>query len=54
MNPNAKSMRSKSIIFPPHIVPIQLNILTPVGIAINMVRMEKAEVATTPIPVVNM
>ena len=35
-------------------VPIQLKIFTPVGIEISMVIMEKAEVATMPIPVVNM
>ena len=52
--PRAKSMGVSKRMRPPHMVPIQLKILTPVGMAISMVRMEKAEVATTPIPVVYM
>ena len=53
INPSAKSIGVSKRILPPHMVPIQLKILTPVGIAMSMVRIEKAEVATTPIPVVN-
>ena len=53
INPRAKSIGVSKRILPPHMVPIQLKILTPVGMAINMVKIEKAEVATTPIPVVN-
>ena len=53
IKPKAKSMGVLKMILPPHIVPIQLKIFTPVGMAINMVSMEKAEVATIPIPVVN-
>ena len=54
INPRAKSIGVSKRILPPHIVPIQLKILTPVGIAISIVKIENAEVATTPIPVVNM
>ena len=54
INPRAKSIGVSKRILPSHIVPIQLKILTPVGMAINMVKIEKAEVATTPMPVVNM
>ena len=54
MKPSAKSIGVSKRILPPHMVPIQLKILTPVGMAINIVSMEKAEVATIPIPVVNM
>ncbi len=54
IKPSANNIGVSKRILPPHIVPIQLKILTPVGIAISMVKMEKAEVATTPIPVVNM
>ena len=54
MKPRANNMGVSNRILPPHIVPIQLKILTPVGIAISIVRMENAEVATTPMPVVNM
>ena len=54
IKPSAKSIGVSKRIFPPHMVPIQLKILTPVGIAINIVKIEKAEVATIPMPVVNM
>ena len=53
MKPRAKSMGVSKRIRPPHMVPIQLKILTPVGIAMSMVRIENADVATIPIPVVN-
>ena len=53
MKPRANSIGVSKRIRPPHIVPIQLKIFTPVGMAINIVRMENAEVATIPIPVVN-
>ena len=53
MKPRAKSMGVSKRIRPPHMVPIQLKILTPVGIAMSIVRIAKAEVATIPIPVVN-
>ena len=39
---------------PPHIVPIQLKIFTPVGTAINMVVMVNTELAIAPRPTVNM
>ena len=39
---------------PPHIVPSQLKIFTPVGTAISMVDTEKAAVATGPRPTANM
>ena len=39
---------------PPHRVPIQLKIFTPVGTAMNMVDTEKAETATGPRPTANM
>ena len=45
MKPRAKSIGVSNRILPPHIVPIQLKILIPVGIAISMVSIEKAEVA---------
>ena len=54
MNPRAKSMGVSKRMRPPHMVPIQLKILTPVGMAISIVKIEKAEVATIPMPVVNM
>ena len=42
------------LIEPPHIVAIQLKILTPVGTAIRIVDMPNAEFATVPRPVVYM
>ena len=39
---------------PPHIVPIQLKIFTPVGIAISIVVRAKNVSAIGPMPVVNM
>ncbi len=39
---------------PPQIVPSQLKIFTPVGIAMSIVEMPNAETATGPSPVVNM
>ena len=44
---------SKRILPPPPHRADPIEDLNPVGIAISMVRIEKAEVATTPIPVVN-
>ena len=41
-------------IWPPHIVPIQLKILMPVGTAMNIVAMPKEASATGPKPAVNM
>lgn len=40
--------------FPPHSVPSQLKIFTPVGTAMAMLPIAKAAVATVPMPVVNM
>ena len=52
--PSAKSIGVRIRSCPPQIVPIQLKILTPVGTAIAMVASAKADVATVPMPVVNM
>ena len=54
MNPMANSMGVRNSIEPFHIVPIQLNILMPVGTAIAIVVMVNTEVATGPSPTVNM
>ena len=54
MKPSAKSMGVRIRRWPPHSVPIQLKILTPVGTAIAIVASAKAESATVPMPVVNM
>ena len=53
IKPKAKSIGVSKRIRPPHIaLPIQLNILTPVGIAQSIVKTENADVATIPMPVV--
>ena len=51
-NPIAKSMAEVHRTRPPHIVPIQLKILMPVGTAMSRLMMEKNGRSTT--PVVNM
>ena len=43
-----------SLTCPPQIVPIQLNILTPVGMAMAIVERAKAALAAGPRPTVNM
>ena len=50
----ANSIAVVKRIEPPHIVPIQLKIFIPVGIAIAMVETAKAEFAAGPSPTVNM
>ena len=54
MNPTANSIEVLSLTEPPHIVPIQLNILMPVGMAMAIVVRAKTELATGPRPTVNM
>ena len=54
MNPIAKSGAVFKSIEPPHRVPIQLNILMPVGTAMNMVVTANTEFAMGPSPTVNM
>ena len=54
MKPSANSIGVLNSIFPPHTVPIQLKIFTPVGIAIIIVASEKNASAKGPIPVANM
>ena len=54
INPTANSMGVLKSIDPPHIVPIQLNIFTPVGTAIAIVVIANTELATGPRPTVNM
>jgi hypothetical protein len=54
MNPTAKYNGVLNWSDPNHIVPIQLKIFTPVGMAISMVDSEKKVSAIGPIPVVNM
>ena len=54
MKPSAKSIGVRMRRWPPHSVPIQLKTFTPVGTAMAMVASAKAEVATMPMPVVNM
>jgi hypothetical protein len=53
-NPTANNIGVENLIDPPHMVPIQLKIFTPVGTAMNIVERAKAELATGPNPVVNM
>src|ERR687892_521704 len=53
-NPIENNIGVVNRIEPPHIVPIQLKILTPVGTAMNIVDSAKAELATAPRPDVNM
>jgi hypothetical protein len=52
--PSANIIGVRIIRWPPHNVPIQLKIFTPVGTAIAIVARAKAAVATVPMPVVNM
>ena len=52
--PTAKCSAVVPRISPPHRVPTQLKIFTPVGTAMNMVDSEKAEIATGPRPTENM
>ena len=54
MNPTAKSSADVASMDPPHSVPSQLNIFTPVGTAMAIVVRAKAELATGPRPTVNM
>ena len=51
--PKANIIGAEKRTRPPHRVPTQLKIFTPVGTAIAIVRREKAAVATLPSPVVN-
>ena len=53
-NAIANSIGVFRLIDPPHIVPIQLNTLMPVGTAIAIVVNAKTEFATGPSPTVNM
>ena len=54
MKPTDHNKGVLNSIDPPHRVPIQLNILTPVGTAISMVVIVKTDNAMGPRPVVNM
>ena len=54
MNPTAKYIGVLNCSEPTHIVPIQLKIFTPVGMAISIVVSEKKVSAIGPMPVVNM
>ncbi len=54
INEIAKSIAVEKRIEPPHIVPSQLKIFTPVGIAIAIVEIANAELAAGPRPTVNM
>ena len=54
MKPRANIIGVRIDRCPPHRVPIQLKIFTPVGTAIAMVVSAKAAVAIVPMPVVNM
>ena len=54
INPSANNIGVLKLMDPPHSVPIQLNILMPVGTAINIVVMVNTELATGPNPTVNM
>ena len=54
MNATAKSMEVVKRSEPPHIVPIQLKILIPVGMAISMVERAKKASAMGPSPTANM
>src|SRR5687767_15256131 len=54
MNPTAKYIGVLYWIDPNHIVPSQLKIFTPVGMAISMVDSAKKVSAIGPMPVVNM
>ena len=52
--PIANIIGARKRMEPPHNVPIQLKTLTPVGMAMRIVEMPKAEFATVPRPVVYM
>ena len=54
MKPSAKYIGVFIWIEPPHMVPIQLKIFTPVGMAISIVASENTESAIGPMPVANM
>jgi hypothetical protein len=54
MNPIQKSIGTRNCSLPPAIVAIQLKILTPVGMAIDIVETANAALAAGPRPVVNM
>ena len=54
MKPTANNIGVSKVIEPFHIVAIQLNTFTPVGIEINIVAYMKNNCAVTGIPVVNM
>src|SRR6188508_428263 len=53
-NPMANSIGVVNLMEPPHIVPTQLKILIPVGMAMNIVDNANAEFATGPRPAANM
>jgi len=52
--PSANSIGVRNWIDPPHTVPSQLKIFTPVGTAISIVVTENTASATGPMPVENM
>ena len=52
INPNIHSMGEANVIFPPYIVIIKLNTITPVGIAIIMVMIPKNAFTLAPAPMV--
>jgi hypothetical protein len=54
MNPMANHIGVFRLIEPSHIVPIQLKIFTPVGMAMSIVARAKKESPSGPIPTVNM
>ena len=54
MKPIANSIGVVSRTVPPHTVPSQLKIFTPVGMAMSIVDRPNAETATGPRPVANM
>ena len=54
MNPSANSIGVVNRMAPPHIVPSQLKIFTPVGTAMSIVERPNAEFATGPSPMANM
>ena len=53
-SPTANSIGVVNLICPPHIVPTQLKIFTPVGMAISIVEAAKMALGVGPRPVVNM
>ena len=54
MNPRENNIGVSSRSLPPHMVPIQLKIFTPVGTAISIVEIAKAALVAGPRPTVNM